>query len=179
MINVLPQTEKKALKKEYRLRLVTVCFIFITILGILSSVSLVPSYVVSKNKEMILENKLTFLNKVNPDVSLTDLDLYISKINSTLLLLSNSNPKRIVSEDVILPLLAVKPSGIVITQILYGERTDGSASLDVRGVAPDRVALQNFKSILESNKKFTTVDLPISNFVKRSNIDFNITITIK
>lgn len=179
MINVLPQNEKQLLRKEYQLRLLSVCLLLVTIIGVFASVALFPSYVASKNKETLLEAKLMELNKTNPDISITDLDAAIKKINNSLVVLSANKSRRVVSQDVLDPLLALRTKGIQLGQILYTERPDGVVLMDVHGVASNRVTLQEFKAALTASGKFTTVDLPISNFVQKSNINFTITIIIK
>jgi hypothetical protein len=83
-----------------------------------------------------------------------------------------------VSETVLKSILENRPTGIKFTQIFYNERPEARI-LEVHGIATDRAILRNFKSTLDANKAFSKVDLPISNFIERSDINFTVVITIK
>jgi len=73
--------------------------------------------------------------------------------------------------DVINAILLKKRSDIKITQISYQNDTRGR-KIGVTGTAPSREVLLFFRLALESSPAFKSVDLPISNFVKGSNIQF-------
>lgn len=177
MINVLPQQEKKGVKREYNLRLATVCLCIITFLSVLAAVLLLPPYVLSSSKENAVEAQLSFMNSTAPTVSLADLNVFIEKINTTLSLFENQTKTRALYEDVLLPVLQSRPESITISQLLFSERGANDLSvLELHGKARDRASLQSFKTILERTGKFKSVDVPISNFVKPKNIDFIVTL---
>ena len=180
MINVLPEQEKSGLLREYRLRLATVCLCMTTLLAVLACILLLPSYVMSTSKESILESRLVQMNELNPSVSLSDLNIFIDKINNTLSLFDNKSIVRDTYKSVFLPLLESRPNDIQISQFLYSDKgeVDG-VDLEIHGVAVNRGALQSFKTILENSGNFIKVDVPISNFVKRTNIDFTMSLYIK
>lgn len=179
MINVLPLLEKRGLQREYYLRLAVVYLCNLTFLALLASVLLLPSYMLSLSKEVSLEERLAVMNKENPDVSLVDLNTFIDKINSTLALFNTNLISRNISHDVIYPVLDARTSNIKINQILFAEHGEAGAELDLHGVAQDRESLQAFKLALEKTGKYQTVDVPISSFVKKTNINFTITILMK
>lgn len=179
MINVLPQLEKQGLRREYYLRLAIVCLCNLTFLSMLATILLLPSYMLSASKEDSLEERLATMNKENGDVSLADLNTFIEKINSTLSLFNINTPSRNISQDVLYPVLTVRTSSIKINQILFAERGESGAELDLHGVAKDRESLQTFKLALEKTGKYQSVEVPISSFVKKSNIEFTITVIMK
>ncbi len=83
-------------------------------------------------------------------------------------------------KDVLLPVLESRPASITISQFLFSySGVESNAKLDLHGVATDRTALQSFKTVLEKTGKFTNVEVPISNFVKKTNIDFTISLYMK
>lgn len=180
MINVLPEQEKKDLRHEYYMRVAIVSLNIFTLIALLASLLLVPPYMVSTSKESSVKNTLAIINKENPEISLKDLNTFIEKINSTLSLFINNTVTRNVMDDVYMPVLSVRPANISIAQLLFAEHGgNGVAELDLHGVAQDRDALQAFKDILIKTGKFTSVDVPISSFVKKNNIDFTVTILLK
>jgi hypothetical protein len=67
---------------------------------------------------------------------------------------------------------------IKITQILYDNTVaKGDKKVNIQGTAPSRERLLIFRQALEGNPAFKKVDLPISNFVKGSNIQFSLSLT--
>jgi len=46
--------------------------------------------------------------------------------------------------------------------------------VSIEGIAPSREILLAFRRLLENDPLFKSVDLPISNFIKGSNIRFNL-----
>lgn len=179
MINVLPQEEKKALDKEYRIRLITIWFFLIAILGVFATFLLLPPYVYSQGKIDLLEGQLAAFNESHPELSENDLTAIIGEINSTLHLLDNGKVKVPVSSGVLQPILSLRPKGITFEQIFYTERTTGEQVIEIHGRATLRSVLQSFKDGLEADTRIKSVNLPISNFVKPSNIEFSVTIEMK
>ncbi len=84
-----------------------------------------------------------------------------------------------VSEKVVDEIIARKMSDIKILQIDYEKGIDGARIVKITGMAPDRERLLLFRQTLESDQNFSNVDLPISNFVKGKNINFELKITVK
>ncbi len=82
----------------------------------------------------------------------------------------------LVSKKVINEIIAEKMSDIKITQITYELDPKGGKKVNINGLAPSRERLLLFRVALEDNAAFQKVDLPISNFVKGSNIKFSLTL---
>ncbi len=67
-------------------------------------------------------------------------------------------------------------SDIKITKISYQADKAKGGTVSIAGTAPSRDRLLLFKKALDDDNNFTKVDLPISNFVKGSDIQFNLTL---
>lgn len=146
----------------------------------LASVLMLPPYIASSSKESALVDRLVSMNLESPTVSLEDLNNFIEKINTTLSMFNSNEKARDVYQTAFKPVLDARPGSVAITQLIYQDRGgDIGATIELHGVALDRASLQSFKAKLEETKSFTTVDVPISNFVKRNNIDFNINLYLK
>ena len=179
IINVLPLKEKKSLLKEYYLRLVIVCLFLLTALSFLATFLLIPSYVLSKTKVQVLTNSLNSLNNQHQGLSEADLTSSINDINSTLGLLNSGVNSRNIYDQVFSAILSLRPQGVIISQISYAEPLANKNILTLQGIASDRTSLKAFQVALESSPTVSNVDLPISDFTSKTDIDFTITLTMK
>jgi hypothetical protein len=97
----------------------------------------------------------------------------IKGLNKKLALIENAeNIKFDISSKVINPILLTKTPDIKITNISYQNDSLKGKKISVEGIAPSREVLLLFRQALEDGMDFKQVDLPISNFVKGSNIKF-------
>jgi type IV pilus assembly protein PilM len=179
VINVLPPEEKKIIRLEYWVRLMTIFFNLLSSVGVLAILLLIPSYLLSVSKESLSENQLESFNNSNPEVATSNIDKTINEINSKIVFLSSKNLDSNISDKVFGDLLKNKPEGITLSQILYSERTDGSSVLEIHGVASSRTLLRDFKTILDMNLNYTEVNLPISDFLEKTNLTFTILVVMK
>jgi type IV pilus assembly protein PilM len=179
MINVLPEGEKKALRKEYWMRYVSVTLSLFALTAAFATLLLFPSYYFSKSKTLVAENRLEAFNRANPEIASHNLDAILADTNSKLALLASTRLDSPVSDVILSDIVALRPKGIVLSQILYNEPTDKVKAIEIRGTASDRATLRTFKSSLDANPHFSLVTLPISNFLEPSNIHFSISITVK
>jgi type IV pilus assembly protein PilM len=179
VINVLPEIEKNNIKKEYRKRFAIVSLLSACSLVFIAIILLTPSYFFSVSKQKIFENRLEEFNIINQGVNYKDLDKTIIDINNKLVLLSSVNKGYSFYNDILSEILKTKPQGITFNKFLFGQNKDEGLSLDIRGNAVDRVALRNFKSIIDSNKKIKSSNLPISSFIEKTNLSFTINLLIK
>jgi hypothetical protein len=180
IINVIPEEEKKILKKMYWIRFSSVAFSFLAILLTTASLLFLPSYFFSISKANLATSRLEAFNKANPEISTNNLDKTIADINSKLGLLSTKDSTYIPSEIILKNLISNLPNGITLNQINYSEEISNNLrTINIIGKASDRAALRNFKSTLDNNPIVALTDLPISNFIGKTNISFTILVTLK
>jgi len=196
VINVLPEEEKKLLLRERRLRFSIILLNLIALTGVISTLLLFPSYFLSQQEEKLVESKLEAFNAENPNLSNENIDQITNDINSKLRLLNSKTPTYKVSDDVLDNILSSRIAGITFSQIIFNKKEiktassseDGAPSevkteyvsvLEVHGVASNRDTLRNFKTILDNNPSFASVNLPVSDFLEKSNLIFTISITLK
>jgi len=178
VINVLPKPKKRILYWEYWKRFASVTLSLVAISGVLAVMLLSPSYFFTKSKESLAESRLEAFNKENPQITSDNLDKTINDINSKLILLSSRDSTN-VADTVFGRILSIRPAGIKFNQILYKEKDPTTRILEVYGIARDRTVLRSFKSTLDADPNFAKVDLPISNFIERTDINFTVYITMK
>lgn len=178
MINLIPNNEKKKMVQNFRLRLVVVFLTSLTVILFVGSVALLPAYFVSSIKKDIASNKLTEqrkspLPKFNQKALATVQDL-----NAKFKMLDSVNSGRfLATERIINEIVLKKMPDIKITQISYTNDKLTGKVVSVRGFAPSRESLLSFRFMLENNPGFKNVDLPVSNFIKGTNIQFFLTLT--
>ena len=164
----------------YWIRLSTVAFSFLSILLVSASLLFLPSYFFSISKSNLATSRLEAFNKANPEISTNNLDKTIADINSKLTILSTKDSQYIPSEILFNNIFRNLPDGIKLNQINYSEEASNNIrTINIIGKASDRAALRNFKSSLDNNPNVALTDLPISNFIEKTNISFTILVTLK
>ncbi len=204
VINVLPEQEKKTLRHEYWMRFSTIILNLIALIGILAILLLLPSYYISKSEENLAESKLEVFNQENPELNTNNIDKIIKNINEKLETVDKAKAPYQISDKILGNILESRTDGITYSQILFSKKIvkktapvvdesidkEGLAPekknetielsiIEVRGQARDRDALRNFKTALDSNPNFAVIDLPISNFLEKADLVFNVSITLK
>lgn len=178
MLNLTPNQEKHKIKRDFYLRLIIVFFVTVGLAVITSAVSIAPYYVFSTQKKVFSEQRLesqkneplpVFDDKTNKIVEDIDFKLGLMKD-------MGKDDKFIVSQKVINEIVLKKMPDIKITSISYDNTSLKGKILSIKGTASSRERLSLFKTSLENNINFQKVDLPISNFIKGTNIQFSLTL---
>jgi hypothetical protein len=177
MINLLPDSEKASIYKEYRLRLLAVSLLMLLALIILAGVLLSPSYVLSMYQRRIGESTVSPATAEQQEY--TDL---VKKIKASKLTLGALKPQAVhmTPTRIIEILTKHKTSQNTITDIQYNFLPPDIVTVTVKGVAKNRQTLIDLKSSLEKEEGITHIELPVSNLAKDANIEFSFDIrTVK
>lgn len=176
MLELLPKNQKKALKQEYFLRVLVVVLLLSFTVGILSLVSLSPSYFLSLEKEKIVAKQFAEMEKSrNTTENNKEFQSDIKNFKETLGLLKPS--EKIVSiGGFIANIVSNKNSGIKIYGITVNSYKKEKYQIIIKGNASGRDTLKAFVENLKGGGLFESVDLPISNFMKIADINFDITV---
>ncbi len=176
MINLLPEHKKKELFREYSMRvaIVSLCALLLLELAVISAFA--PGYMALK--AVLAADKAEFdsltaaaptgSDETEKDVESLKRDLDRLKKDPAVVTWS------MVMEDV----LRVKSDKVKITAVAF-DQSDGIAQIQLRGVALDRDTLTVFRKDLRADPHFAVVDFPASAFLKESNIEFTMKITLK
>lgn len=174
MINLIPFSAQKQVKREYWVRVVSV-WMFLVGSGFLVVALLnTPVYVLVHSQ---LESYLNEYNQASDETqSFKTAQATITDANSTIALLGLSNTQTSFS-GIIAKLESLTGSGITINtyQLI---RTDGAlGTITISGVADSRLSLSQFKDALQKDPLFSSATLPLSNLAKDVDIPFSISIT--
>lgn len=173
MINLIPNEEKKIKLKDFYFRLTVVFFAVLGFSILIACVAIFPAYFFSLEKKNFVNNKLDLEKKALiplPDSAaialMEDLNFKLSLVEKIQV------DKYLVSEKIINEIILKKMLDIKIDSISYQNDLVKGKSVKVNGTASSRERLLLFRKSLEDNVLFKKVDLPVSNFVKGSNIQF-------
>ncbi|MFA6999614.1 MAG: pilus assembly protein PilM [Candidatus Paceibacterota bacterium] len=179
VVNVLPEKEKKLIIKEYWKRFTIMFMFFLSFLIFIFILLLLPSYFFSLSKQNIIEARLEEFNANNKNLSGVDLNNTITDINTKLNLLASNNPKYSLYNDILNVVLSNRINGVTFSQLLFNQTKDKGLNIEVHGQARDRSTLRNFKAVLDNNSKIASTNLPISDFLEKTDLSFTISIVMK
>ncbi len=186
MINLIPKEEKKKINRGFYYRLSVVYLMALSFPILICLAVMIPSYFLVRIKGDLIEKKLA-VQKAEP-VPLLDQETLrvITDLNHKLNIVKNAeNNKFVVSQKIINAIVLKKMPDIKITDIAFKnieriteeEIVVQDKKISIQGIAPSRPRLLLFRQILEDDANFQDVDLPISNFIKGSNIQFYLSLT--
>jgi hypothetical protein len=177
MINLIPNEEKKAKVKDFYFRLTVVLFFILGFSAVIASITILPAYFLSAVKKNVAVSKLETKKKESlPPLDQEALTAASDLENKLVIAETNKQRKYVVSQEVVSKILLKKMADIKISEISYTEGPKGK-QISLAGTAPNRERLLMFRKILEDDLSFKEVDLPISNFIRGSNIEFSLTLT--
>jgi hypothetical protein len=177
MINLIPKEEKKRMTKDFYYRVALLFFVMLDFCILIAFIIILPSFLVSSQKDALALSKLE-TQKNEPIPLLGEQSLAeINGINSKLGVVESAEKNKFpLSQKVINAVLLNKRPDVKITQILYNNDPILGKKISITGTAPSREILLLFRQTLEDNPTFKNVDLPISNFIKGTNIQFSLSL---
>lgn len=185
MIDLLPSSEKSAIRKEYHLRVFVVCLAALSFVFAAMVFSFVPLYIftLSRYGEFLIESQSDEIQTRIFQVK--EMELAVRDTNKKIDLLQGGTQTPRV-KDVFLNILESKTAGISITGLSYDsggvvgkkgkEETVSPITILIQGNSSDRSTLLAFKDALLQKKEFASVNLPISNLVKDTDLSFSINV---
>lgn len=187
MPNLLPNNEKKGIRREYALRRIIMILILLGITGVVAMIGLFPSYVLVQQRFAEVNRELSNLEA---QVDTEESQRITQQLEQTNTLLKSLEPyeDHVPFYVMIRQLFDQTPDGIRVTGVTYernrienedGEKTGEKVSISINGTAATRDILTSFKSQVENMPMVDTVSLPISSIAKREDISFNMELTSK
>ncbi len=176
MFNLLPKIEKETIRREYRTRLAVVALSLFCVVTVISSVLLIPSFILSAGKEKVAEQRVDALTKNVERGNSTGLESSLQKAKSRLALLRHTDPK-ILQHELLIEIVSVKSNQISLKDISFSGSAGGKRTMSIAGIAQNREALLAFVKALERTNLFATVKYPVANLSKNANIEFSVTAT--
>jgi MarR-like DNA-binding transcriptional regulator SgrR of sgrS sRNA len=177
MLNIIPEEERKKLTEAYKSRVVITCLASVAIIFLVGGLFLLPAYIIAAYKmEEILQPKVGTTSVENTEI-LQSLALTNSKVAIVLNYATNISITNRLKN-----ILAMEEARVSIENISYknmGKEDQGKIQVLISGQAVDREALLSFEKRLKTLNFLESVSLPVSNFAKDREIDFNLTAILK
>jgi hypothetical protein len=177
MINLIPQTAKRAVAREYWFRVISAwLFVLSFVLFVVASL-LIPTYATITNQisayEESAEAALAEMNRY----TLSSATLIEASKRASLILGMSNKPN---FTALIKKFEGMQNEGVSFTRITIDVTEDGSLKpITISGKADTRSSLATFRSTLLSDPSIEDALLPISNLAQEKDISFLITINLK
>lgn len=168
---LLPLNDRKALRREYYVRALTVFFFVLSLAELVGVVALFPSFV-----RVVLEQRSAAKSAVgSKDPSGSELKALQQNVVRSQALLDSLNktanaPK---ISDLVGEVIALRKN-IRLNSFSVNKTGTTTYTMTISGTAPARNDLTSFKSLLELARPDNKVDLPVSELAKSSNIKFSL-----
>lgn len=178
MLNLIPFEQKNRLEKDYKTRKLIMWVALVVAVLTVSIALLLPSYVLSRAKAGEVKNELETVRRIlDTELQPTEVTQQLTEAARNARDLRPFTEKNSVYE--LVKIFETKPINIRITSIVFQEKDPEPAVITLAGIATDRETLRSFGRLMEAREEFSSVDLPVSNFAKEKDIEFNMIITIK
>ena len=170
MYNILPDENKAKLKREYLLRLLAICCLFLSFTMLVGTILLFPSFIVLYQKRTILNEELKTEGVETPNTkNFSDIAKELQqKVKLLGSFSENSSPRGTFSG-----IISERGNNITLSRFTYDFK-DGSNSIVIVGNAKTRDDLLRFQSNLEKTALFKSVDFPDNLLAQNKDIMFNI-----
>lgn len=175
--NLLPASKRRALRREYFVRLVTVAFGLATLLVVVLGVLLLPTYIYAHEEEAREQAQLSQMAASASSAEQHSVNDRINSVKADITYLGRLGAQPAASEA-IRAILAVPHRGVTISGFTYTAPTPtAKAQMSVTGTASTRDTLRSYVSSLSQLPYVSNADLPISAYAKDHAIPFTVTLT--
>lgn len=175
--NLLPSSKRRALRREYFVRLVTVAFGLATLLVVVLGVLLVPTYIYAQAQAAREQAQLNQIASSASSAQERSVNSQINSVKADIAYLGRLSAQPTAS-DAIRAILAVPHPGVTISGFTYTAPTATSqAQMGITGKASTRATLRSYVASLGQLSYVSNADLPISAYAKDSAIPFTVTLT--
>ncbi len=175
--NVLPEGKKLLLKKEYRLRVLSVILFGVGFLFLLGAAMLAPSVLSVLSKERLFSSQKATLETLKQTLAQNDPSGELAAAKELLQNLNTESAHQSPS-SLLRRILDAKAAGIALSSFTY-DVSSAKPVLVLTGVAAARADLLAFQDSLKKIDVFETVNVPVGLLAKDTNITFDLTISGK
>jgi hypothetical protein len=176
MTNLLPEIEKKKIRKEYLMRFFSVFLFFLFFTAVIGCISLMPSFFFTKIHSQVTASKLDDHQIRAENDQQEELYKILSTTQEKLSILDHDDGS-LAFEKVLRKVTAKKSSGIRIERIVYASKQeDVLGEISIYGHADRRQDLIDYAEELKKNPLFNDLNLPVSSLARSLDIQFLINV---
>jgi hypothetical protein len=177
MANLITEKQKKFLRIDYLIRFYSVSLLILSLLGAFFLAYVIPYYISVINKDLqVAEQFKTVINAENKENTGESVSRVVSQT------LDEMKTVELYSKEVAIPssyfkqIIESKNSSIQLNKLSFNLIDKSQGQLLVSGVSKNREGLVVFIEDLKSKEGITSVESPVSNFAKDSDISFTLNI---
>lgn len=180
-MNLLPITEKEAIKKGLKRRFIIMAALLLSVSFGVGVIMLAPSYFLVLGNISKIEMNDNLVGIENKDEVEEMLNLPI-EINSKLKFMQSigSNQSTV---EIFNKIIKFVPEKVIIDSITFSRneiyKEKNGILIFISGTSGDRSSLVSFSNLLEESKEFSLVDVPVSSLTKDKNLPFSINVFIE
>lgn len=168
------------LRREYRLRVITLMFLFASCSIVVGIIALIPAYMYSYNQEQDSLKKLNQAQKVKESSGINDVIKNLDSAEKMVKTLKEDSPT--VDYTSVVDSLVLHSIGMVSVnsfQISSTKNASSTAEIVIQGKAKTRESLLGFKKKLEQDSNFYGIEMPISDLAKNKDNTYAIKLKLK
>lgn len=177
MFNLLSGEDKKIVKTEYSRRLVSVVLAILLFIFIVSLLFITPILINAYSSSNNTKVELEALKGKPASNDYRELEDTIKEIKKAMDILKIDISLRPHIAESIIAVLENRPKGVSVENISWVNEESG-IKLSISGIASNRELLRRYVLLLQSNKMFSGVDIPVSAFAKAEESNFSILVKI-
>lgn len=178
MINLVPPTARKTLKREYWGRVVAVWSVLLIGMSVVTVLLLIPLFVLLRSQTAAL-SVATQTGVVQSEQGDTAKAAAIVK-EANALITELAKPLPMQSIEILLSAIReAVPQGVVLRNYKIAREEDGSIrTVSVQGSAESRDSLSAFRVALEASPFIKSATIPLSDLARESELPFSMTIVL-
>ena len=178
MANLITEKKRSAIKRDYLIRLTSSFLLVLFSLCGFALAYTIPYYFVIKSENIKITQQKQGTDAENIENIKQNVSQIASQTTDELKVLELYN-KNLVPSIYFSKIIEDKNPSIKITRLSMNQTTTGENVILVGGISADRAGLVAFIEDLKFEDGFSSVDSPISDFVKDKDISFTINIKVK
>jgi hypothetical protein len=180
MANLITEKQKKIIKTEYYVRLLSVSlFVPVALLGIFLLAYVIPYYISVSNKDIKVAEQFKAVigveNNENTGESMSQIVIQTLDQMKAVELYGKAG---IIPSDYFNKIIINKNSNIKINNLSFVSTGNNQGQIVVAGASKSREGLVAYIEDLKALAQFTDIDSPISDFAKDTDISFTLNIKI-
>ncbi len=173
MANLLPETLRANLERNYKLRVIIVVLTLLTILWAAATIMLTPSFFVLSARHSLLTDQLKYLKTTKENELSKETNNIIANIRLELKLLQLPSEEHFSMPDRLERIFNKQPVGVFVRAIM----APNPQTVEVRGRARTREDLLTFVQRLKGDHLISAIESPISNLLVEEDAPFFIKIS--
>jgi len=180
-MNLLPNTEKEALKRGLKLRSLILSSLLLSVSFLIGLIMLFPSYFLTLGNfsKIAPENYLSGVKSDNSTKTVLNLP---EEIDSKLKFLQSNNGS-VSAADSISKIIKYLPTKVTLNSVSFAKNQNykekNGVIILISGMALDRDSLVSFSTLLKESNSFSAVEMPVSSLTKDKNLPFSMNIFIE